>query len=195
MLSTGQQENSQACKTLIKESQYVLTCLTKAMLQFLISRAPVTHLILGQAPVTTAGEWWRAQAAIPLCCCWSLVGAFLWWTEGCNPVCGIVFPDWFMLCLAAVSMSTGDGADLPNILCHYLCSFSAPSFFYLTENWVGNISNDKLFSGRIPFSWSVQHPLPFVLFYPVSMDPSLTLTEHIPTAERRWTPWKMNFLF
>lgn len=36
--------------------------------------------------------------------------------------------------LAAVSMSTVHGADLPNILRHHLCSFSGPSFSYLTEN-------------------------------------------------------------
>lgn len=64
-----------------------------------------------------------------------------------------------MVYLAAVSMSTVHGADLPNILRHHLCSFSGPSFSYLTENWVGNIFIGKLFSGHIPFSLSVQHPL------------------------------------
>lgn len=64
-----------------------------------------------------------------------------------------------MVYLTAVSMSTVHGTDLPNILHHHLYSFSGPSFLYLTENWVGNIYIDKLFSGHIPFSFSGQHPL------------------------------------
>lgn len=47
MLSTVQSEKSQACKILIKEPQYCLTCLAKAVLHFLISGAPVMQLILG----------------------------------------------------------------------------------------------------------------------------------------------------
>lgn len=94
LLSTGQHENSQACYTVIKESQYVFTCLAKAMLQFLISRAPVTHLLLGRAPVTTEGELWTAQAAIPLCYWWFLVGDFFMTNQRLQPVSGIVFPDF-----------------------------------------------------------------------------------------------------
>lgn len=62
-----QSEKSQAYNTLMKESQYGLTCLAQAVLHFLIGGAPVTQLILGHAPVTTEGELQKAQAPIPPC--------------------------------------------------------------------------------------------------------------------------------
>lgn len=95
-----------------------------------------------------------------------------------------------MVCLTAVSTSTVHGAGLPNILCHHLGSFSCPYFLCLTENRLGNIFTDKLLSGHMPFSFSVQHPVLVWAVLP-SQHGSITDTERVPTASQRWAPWKM----
>ena len=192
MLSTVQSEKSQACKILIKESQYGLTCLAKAVLQFLISGALVTQLVLGHAPVTTEDELQRARAPIPLCYWWFQVEDFFM----INTVVTTQFLDLFSLtlihgatvCHTAMSTSTVHGADLPNSLHHCLCPFSGASLPYFTENWVGNILIHKLFSDHIPLSLSLQHPLLScaILSYQYGCISSLTV---ITWARPRSTLW------
>lgn len=55
VLSTMQSEKSQAYKMLTKQSQYGLTCLAKAVLQFLISGAPSDAVTFG----THSSDYWR----------------------------------------------------------------------------------------------------------------------------------------
>lgn len=199
VLSAGQQENSQGCKILIKEFHYVLTCLAKAV----CSSLSVGHQWRTKFWERSSDYWrWVMDSTGSSAFVLLMIPSkrFLMMNQRLQPCFWNCFPWLWLMEPWFTSLQCQRTQFMPNILCHHLCSFSGPSSLYWTENWVGNIFIDKLFSGHIPFSFSMQHPLLVCAVLPYQhgsiTDTDLTRSHSSQrcTPQKRMCPQRFSFL-